>query len=96
MTLCVRGRDIEEAEHAVKFDKQTCRWSIIGDAADVHRSDTRSKILDALRKVKPNSLGPSEIAGAAGLKETVAKVQLGRMVAENEVIKAGYGSYAHP
>ena len=27
-TLYLRGRDIEEAEHAILFDVQTCRWSI--------------------------------------------------------------------
>ena len=35
MTLYVRGRDIEEAEHAATFDKHACRWVIIGAAADV-------------------------------------------------------------
>ena len=29
-TLYVRGRDIEEAEHAVSFDKHACRWTILG------------------------------------------------------------------
>jgi predicted ATP-dependent serine protease len=29
-TLYVRGRDIEEAEHAVTFDKVACRWTILG------------------------------------------------------------------
>ena len=30
-TLYVRGRDIEEAEHAVTFDKHACRWTILGN-----------------------------------------------------------------
>jgi RecA-family ATPase len=96
MTLYVRGRDIEEAEHAITFDKQTCRWTIKGDAAEVHRSDTRRKILDVLKGRKPNTMSPSEIAAAAGLKEEVVRVQLGRMLAQNEVLKSGRGEYAHP
>ena len=36
VTLHVRGRDIEEAEMALQFDKATCRWSILGAAAEVH------------------------------------------------------------
>ena len=44
-TLYVRGRDIEEAEHAVTFDKHRCRWTILGTAAEVHRSNERGKIL---------------------------------------------------
>ena len=96
MTLYVRGRDIEEAEHAIAFDKETCRWTIKGDAAEVHRSDTRNKILEVLKGVKPKTMGPSDIAAAAGLKDSVVKVQLGRMLAANEVIKTRHGEYAHP
>jgi RecA-family ATPase len=47
-TLYVRGRDIEEAEHAITFDKVGCRWTILGTAADVHRSNERGRILDVL------------------------------------------------
>ena len=96
MTLYVRGRDIEEAEHAVTFDKTTCRWTIVGDAAEVQRSDTRTKILEVLGRAKPNAMGPSDIAAAAELKESVVKVRLGNMVADGEVIKTQRGLYAHP
>ena len=34
-TLYGRGRDVEEIEKAVSFDKQTCRWTILGAAAEV-------------------------------------------------------------
>jgi hypothetical protein len=96
MTLYVRGRDVIESEKAVTFDKATCRWSIKGEAADVQRSDTRRKILDVLRKVKPNTMGPSEIASAAGLKDDVVKKRLGAMLADGEVMKTARGEYAHP
>ena len=29
-TFYVRGRDVEEAEHAISFDKHSCRWTILG------------------------------------------------------------------
>ena len=96
MTLYVRGRDIEEAEHAVAFDKESCRWSIKGDAAEVHRSDTRNKILSVLKKVKPKTMGPSDIAAAVGLKDDAVKKRLGAMLGDNEVIKTSRGEYAHP
>ena len=96
MTLYVRGRDIEEAEHAITFDKVACRWSIVGDAAEVQRSDTRKRILAVLARAKPTALGPSDIAAAAELKESTVKVRLGNMVADSEVIKTSRGLYAHP
>ena len=47
-SLYTRGRDIEERDSAISFDKATCRWSILGDAAEVQRSDGRRAILAAL------------------------------------------------
>jgi RecA-family ATPase len=94
-TLYVRGRDVEEAEYAVVFDKATCRWIIKGDAAEVRRSDTRTKILAVLAKVKPKTMGPQEIAAAADLGEAAVKKRLGAMLMDGEVIRAARGEYAH-
>jgi hypothetical protein len=96
MTLYVRGRDVIESEKAVTFDKTTCRWSIAGEAADVQRSETRQKILGVLRGVHPKTMGPSDIAGATGLKPEVVKVRLGDMLAKGEVMKTARGEYSAP
>ncbi len=45
----VRGRDIEEAEFAAEFNKETCRWRLVGAADDVFRSHERQTILAALK-----------------------------------------------
>jgi hypothetical protein len=95
MTLYVRGRDIEEAEHAVTFDKETCRWLIIGAAAEVQMSETRQVIIRVL-KAATEPIGPSDIAAAAGLKENVVKQRLFNMVQKGDVRKCGRGLYAHP
>jgi RecA-family ATPase len=40
-TLYGRGRDVEEVEVAVSFDKATCRWNILGAASEVRRTRLR-------------------------------------------------------
>jgi hypothetical protein len=45
----VRGRDIEEQEYAAEFNKDTCRWRLVGEADDVFRSQERQVILAALK-----------------------------------------------
>jgi hypothetical protein len=40
--------ELEAAQLGASFDRETCRWSILGDAAEVQRSDTRKSILAAL------------------------------------------------
>ena len=77
-TLYVRGRDVEERDLAVRFNKQTCRWSLMGDASDVHLSETRRKILDALHADKADSMSPKEIALATGLQKNVVDQRLPR------------------
>jgi hypothetical protein len=47
--IYVRGRDIEEGEFAAEFNKDTCRWRIVGTADDVFRSQERQVILTALK-----------------------------------------------
>ncbi len=66
------GRDIEEAEKAIQFSKDTCRWTITGEAAEVRRSDERSVILKLIADNR-EPMTPSEGADALGwLSERIA------------------------
>jgi hypothetical protein len=94
-TLYVRGRDIEEREHAVSFSSEACRWTVLGDAAEVQRSETRSTILEVLGAAT-ESLSPEQIGVATGLKRNTVDQRLYRMVKSGEVIQYGRGRYAHP
>jgi RecA-family ATPase len=94
-TLYVRGRDIEEAEHAVSFDKVGCRWTILGNATEVHRSNERNSILAVLNEAT-DPMGPSDIAAAADMPVNNAKQLLHKMVTAGEVGKVGRGQYVHP
>lgn len=92
-TLYVRGRDIEEAEHAVNFDASGCRWNIVGEAAEVQRSETRNAILAAL-EAAPESIGPADIAAACGIKEGTVRQRLSGMLNDGQVVKVDRGRYA--
>jgi len=47
--LHARGRDIEDSESALQFDKETCRWTILGAAAELRRSHERRRMIAALQ-----------------------------------------------
>jgi hypothetical protein len=92
-TLYGRGRDIEEIEAALSFDKTTGQWTMLGAAADVRRSDERNLILDALRE-SPEPMSPKDIMLAAGLENRNAlDLMLFKMAKAGEIEKAGRGSY---
>ena len=92
--LDVRGRDVESAELAIAFNKRTCRWQVLGNAAEVHVSEQRAKIIGALKEAG----GPMkvvELAEAVGMKRNPMEVLLGRMTKEGEIQRLGKGLYAH-
>jgi hypothetical protein len=68
ISLHVEGRDLlDTVEKAMQFDRETCRWVVLGEASEVHRSDQRTRVLSALRDGPPEGMTASEIKGAAGL-----------------------------
>ena len=94
-TLYGRGRDIEEIESAVVFDKVACRWLVQGDASEVRRTDERGSILAALDEAE-EPLSPGEISDATRMSNQNVRQLLVSMVKAGEVIKAGRGRYLHP
>jgi hypothetical protein len=94
-TVYVRGRDIEELEAAIEFNRHTCRWTILGDASQVRRTDERSAILSALRQAG-EPLTPTEISDATGMKNQNVRRLLITMVRAGEVTKVKRGLYENP
>jgi hypothetical protein len=97
VVLYVRGRDVEESETALKFDKDACRWSFLGDAADVNRSDQRQRILIALNEEFPDDMSVGEIVRDLGAKSrSTVERMLSRMKKAGEIKRTGRGRYTLP
>jgi hypothetical protein len=94
-TLYVRGRDVEEQELAIAFNKTTCRWTVMGDAEEVHQSEIRQKIVTVLTDVTLASqpMGPKEIANLCDVREDTVRQRLPGMVHSGQIIKVSRGSY---
>ena len=92
-TLYGRGRDIEEIETAMRFDAG--RWSILGNADEVRKSDERRKIIAALKKAG-EEIGPKAIADLAGMNATNVRSLLRKMVKSGEIIQPRVGFYSVP
>jgi hypothetical protein len=92
--LCVRGRDVEENEFSVEFNKSTCKWTILGKAEDVARTEIQDKILGALRERNGGPMTPLEITEITGLKKNTAGVTLVRMAKAQQIHSPARGQYA--
>jgi hypothetical protein len=95
VVLHAQGRDIEESETAIQFDKATCRWTVLGPAAEVHRSQERTRVIDAFKWARQGSLSTTEIMVHAEIKNrNAADILLSRMVRDGEIRRVGTGRYA--
>jgi hypothetical protein len=97
VTLYARGRDIEETETALQFDKTSCKWTILGDAAEVHRSSERASIIRALNNSADEGMTVREIMLATGSRNRNATdLLLFKMRAQGDVVRVRRGMYALP
>jgi hypothetical protein len=96
VTLYIQGRDlIEDIEKAVRFDRETCRWTILGEATEVHRSGDRTRVLLALRNAPVDGgMSVNEIMAEAEIrtKENAWQI-LHRMTEAGEIVRVDRGKY---
>jgi hypothetical protein len=79
LILDIRGRDVESAELAIQFSKDSCRWTVLGAAAEIHQSDQRKTIIAALvERGEPMKI--NELVAATGMKRNPLELLLGKMV----------------
>jgi hypothetical protein len=97
--LHVRGRDVEETETSLQFNKAICRWTILGaDAAEAAISDERKQIIDAMSAFHPahekDGMSVSEIMAATERTDRNAVDQLlFKMVRDGEIRRLKRGVY---
>ncbi len=95
VTLFAKGRDIEESETAVQFNKNTCRWSALGAAAEVHGSAERQKIRTVLQDGESDGLSVSEIMVAVeSTNRNATDILLHKMKEAGEIVRVRRGVYA--
>jgi hypothetical protein len=93
-TLHIEGRDlVDTVEKAISFDRETCRWMILGEAAEVQRSAERARVLSALAGAA-EGLTTAELMAEACLRGRHAADQLlSTMVKSNEIERIKRGLY---
>lgn len=71
------------------------RWSILGDADEVRKSDERRRVVTALKEAGDEQT-PAAIAKLAGMKAENVRVLIRKMVANGEVQQPRVGYYCAP
>jgi AAA domain/Primase C terminal 2 (PriCT-2)/RepB DNA-primase N-terminal domain len=92
--LFVVGRDVESAELAIQFAKESCKWTILGKAAEVCVSEQRSKVINALKEANA-PMTVLELMLATAMKRNPLDVLLSKMVRDDLILRVKVGTYAH-
>jgi AAA domain len=92
--LDIRGRDVESAELAIQFSKTTCRWTVLGTAAEIHVSEQRAKIIAALKDAG-EPVNVSALKAATGMRGNALEALLSRMAKAGDIKRVTKGTYAH-
>ncbi len=90
-TLSVTGRDIEEAEFALRFDAEIGSWVLLGTTAEVQETDARQEIYDLLAAAE-GPMGPKAVAEALGKNRNTIKQLLWKMASDG-VLESLSGQY---
>jgi RecA-family ATPase len=85
-----RSRDVDVIDKAMEFNRETCRWTILGDAADVRRSREQQEVLDAL---DAGQKALKDIATIVGKPVKAVFKLLERMAKKSDVIRTERGVY---
>ena len=92
-TLHGRGRDLEDIEKAVQFDRGTCTWTVLGGAASVRYSGERAAVLAALQEAT-EPISPTDVAAITNMKIGNVRKLLAKLVRDGLAVRVGRGRYA--
>jgi hypothetical protein len=92
-TLYLRGRDVEEAQFRLDYDRTTGAWAIAGDARAKPLTKTREDVVQVLERAWPGPMTPKAIATALRIDENTIHQRLHQMEGAEIVRRVGRGLY---
>lgn len=91
--LYVVGRDVEERELALSWDRDSARWTILGEAHEYKRSTARADIINVLRNASI-PLSPSDVAEILNKSPNSIKKLMWQMSKDGQLVPNGDGLYS--
>jgi 5S rRNA maturation endonuclease (ribonuclease M5)/biotin operon repressor len=91
--LHVIGRDNEDKELMLDWDKGTFGWTLAGDAEQFDLSPERKAIINLLLLDSPVRLSPKEVAKTLNKSEAATRKTMNRMQNDGQIDNDGSGNY---
>ncbi len=94
VVLYGRGRDIEEIDIAMEFQRDICRWRVLGDACEVRMSDERKQIIQAI--TEDGAMTPAEISAVTGRARVAVRRLVTKMAKAGDLSRPEKAKYGLP
>ncbi len=91
-TLFTTGRDIDEEEIALNWDRESAKWRALGKADDYRLSLERDEIRRVLTEAR-EPMSPAEVAEALGKSHNSVKQLMWKMEKDGQIESTGSGRY---
>lgn len=90
--LTITGRDVEENQLALQFDRDNCCWELLGDAEDYRYSKQREEILQVLKKSeRPRT--PKEVSEILKRNQSTVRWHLSELANQGLITRVERGKY---
>lgn len=91
--LAVTGRDVEESQINLTFDKTSCRWDETAHESGLMLSPEKQLVLDAVHQGFTKA---TAVAAHLNKSRTAVTNHLSELVREGHLVRSGGGAYALP
>jgi len=92
--LYVRGRDVEERQLALQWDKELTAWVLVGESKDFAKTHHRGKVVALAMEM--GSIHAVDVVERFGMSSDAARQLLRRMFRDEELVRVGKGEYSAP
>ncbi|WP_052488042.1 AAA family ATPase [Gordoniibacillus kamchatkensis] len=90
--LSITGRDVEEQELAMSFDKESWRWSIVGNMDQIAMPQSEQEIIRAMRSAG-EPMKPAQVAALINKDRKATGTYMQRMTEKGHLRGLGNGFY---
>jgi len=92
--LYITGRDVEEAEKALMFNSERCKWQLLGDVVEYQTDKAGVDILNIL-KASQNPVSVSELVKQTGKTDSYVNKLLSQLFKEKLITRVSKGLYTY-
>lgn len=91
-TLHITGRDIDSDELAIKLDRESLTWNLLGKSSEVMATASKQKVFDALRE-EGEVMSLKEVCEASSVPKNYVKKILKKLIDKGDVRRCERGKY---